>query len=152
MQLSKQVKILLIGFLVLIIQNELLGEDTYCPVDSLLEQIIKEENIVPGEEFRNAELNIDELIEIVDTACVIKVCRMYTRKGSNSYNVVFKTLWRALLLADQSNSDVEKFIVNIDIARFYSYLNRYDKAIEHFATASKLKKKLTAANELTNTM
>jgi len=140
-------------YLAILFNTVSFGNKIACPVDSFIQKV----NQIEQEDFDNAfslvEERIDELSTNVDTACIIRLYRTYVRLngGKGNYYLVFDALWRALLLADKANLNIEKFEINIAIARFYGYLERYEKAEEYFEKASKLKDLLLLDNKIANT-
>ncbi len=146
-------KINLTAYFILFCCSNVLGNGTFCPADSLSKQINIERNIKFNNNIEYAKIVINQLIESYDTACVIKVCQYYVRYDKHkNYSIIFTTLWEALLLADEANLKKEKYDLHLDIARYYSYLQKFDKAKEHFDASSKLKKTLIATNNITNEM
>jgi len=91
---------------------------------------------------------------VSDTSCLIDIYKYYAKVNGrkSNYFLVFTALWKALLLADQAELKKEKFLINMDIGRFYGYLKRYEKAKEHFKLGSILKKQLYESNEMTDGM
>jgi len=145
-------KILPLVYQILFLNTVLFGNNIPCPIDNFIQKInqIQQEDF--DNEFSIIEKHINEISTNLDTACIIKLYQTYVRSsgGKGNYYLVFDALWRALLLADEANLNVEKFDINITIARFYGYLERYEKAEEYFEKAYKLKDHLLLDNKIIN--
>ncbi|MEM9824892.1 MAG: histidine kinase dimerization/phospho-acceptor domain-containing protein [Bacteroidota bacterium] len=147
--------LLLIAFsVVCCTSSKLFGASVDCAVNRFLEHLEAEQT----ENLDSALYQLDQEIAIssyrFDTSCLVEIYRSYAMsKGTQgNYYLVFRALWKSLLLADQAQLKREQFRVNIDIARYYGYLKRYKKAEEHFQHASVLKKELSLTNLLADSM
>ncbi len=86
----------------------------------------------------------DELINEKDTLMAIRVLASLSAVHGNmgNYNESYNGLWKALLLADQIQSDSNKVFLQQRIGRFYAYYQRQEKAIDLISEALALNKTL----------
>ncbi len=146
--------LILFSFSLLFFSTSLQGNSSSCHKSDFLKKIdnIKTESL--DSRLDEVDMHIREFVNLRDTTCLIELYKSYAylSGGEGNYYLVFNTLWKALVLAEHAQLKKEQFRLHLDIARFYGYLNRFDKAKEHFLNASKLKHQLSQTNQLSNLM
>lgn len=145
-------KIIFLAFLFFQLLGQGFGfESNNSKSSSLLDESLTTEGVVD-----TILIQLEKKIEIAskkrDTLQLIQLHKSYAfANGSKgNYYLVFNALWKALLLADQKDIEVEQFIINMDIGRFYGYLKRYEKAKEHYKIAATIKNQLSLTNKFTD--
>ena len=116
-----------------------------CFTDSISSKISIYNNIDFEEALDSIDLDLEYLFSKYDTSCVVSLYLDYihnTNGKSAIYHLVFDDLWDALLLSDQADLKQKKSIIQLDLARFFGYLEKYDEAEEYFGFALELFKEL----------
>jgi len=137
-------------FIILFFSANTYGNNTSCPIGRFLEKAEKIDTENLDSILYQVDVSINEISNSLDTSCLIKLYKSFAtiNNGQAKYYLVFNALWKALLLAEKASLKTEQYIINKEIARFYGYLKRYEKAEEHFKASSLLHKELLDANEL----
>lgn len=104
----------------------------------------------PERAIQKLETLLDKAEQKADTVITIKTMMELAKANSHqaNYRESYDKLWAALLLADESNNDLMKSDIYIDLGRHYSFYKRLEKALDFFDISLNIKKKLVSERRL----